>query len=341
VPGSAERAPLGIGRTSRRGTQKILTRKLCDAFENSESGASLVYRDAFERAQHDLSFLEAVRSTYVGDWDALDALWWQSHPTSIAPSGNRAPAVLLNELQHRVFSANGDAIGDEEVARSLHELKVQIQTERQAINDAVELASSNAATLLAPNSVEVITLNEPEPLPETPLPAAPGRKRFVILGCAAALIVGIFAGTQLNVGSVEATSTGSSSIPTPSAAKIPAFSVFDHPQQPEDIPALVLPDTFNLDSFRALNTGLSSPYGTATIFAARSSSNMVCLVVLGTGVDYLSTCSAEGEFPASGLRLWWPSALEYESDGVFSTLTSDSIAVLKPDGSLESGRTER
>lgn len=305
-------------------------------------GLSLVYQDACERAQHDPNFLETVRSSYTGHWDALDALWWRSHPTSIAPSGNQAPAILLSELQHRVFSVNGDAIGDEEAARSLHDLKAQIQTERQAIDDAVKLASSDAATRPAPVPLDLIMRNEPEPVPETPLPAAPGRKRFLVLGCTAALIVGVVAGTQLNIGGVEATSTGPSSNPTPSALKIAALSVFDQPQQPEDIPTLDLPKTFNRDSFRALNGDLSGPNETATIFAARSSSNMVCLVVLATGIDYLSTCATEGEFLASGLRLWWQSALDYEdAAGVFSTLDSDSIAVWKPDGTLESGGIAR
>ena len=150
------------------------------------------------------------------------------------------------------------------------------------------------------------------------------------------------AGTQLDMGSVEATSTGPSSSPTPSAAKIAALSVFDRPQQPEDIPALILPKTFNLDSFRALNGDLSGQNGAATIFSARSSSNMVCLVVLAAGVDYLSTCSTEGEFPAFGLRLWWVSTLDYEEpDGVPATLTSDSTAVWKPDGSIEFGGNGR
>lgn len=301
-----------------------------------------MYQNAFERAQHDLDFLETVRSMHTGDWDVLDALWWQSHPTSIAPSGNQAPAILLSELQHRVYSANGNAMGDEEAARSLHELKVQIQTEQQAIVNALELASSDATKRPAPPLPELIMLNEPEPIPEVPLHTAAGRKRFLILGCTAALIVGVVAGTQLNAGRVEATSPIPSSSPTPSSAKIAALSVFDRAQQPEDIPAPVLPNTFKLDSFRALNGNLSGQNEAATLFAARSSSNMVCLVVLATGIDYLSTCSTEGEFPASGLRLWWPQETVYEhADGTPSTFTSDSNAIWKTDGSIEFGGNGR
>lgn len=302
--------------------------------------------DAYQRAQRDATFLSALRAAHEGEWDVLDALWWEANPEEPASSGAASPTTRLRDLQRRVFSSDGDAVGDHAITRSMQELEAEIFTEREALHSALASVQSGLRTeFVIPDTHP----SEPpvDPMVDLPAPVVPTRRGrrsmfLVALGITVALLVGLAIGANMNAALVAAappsTASNASEVTTPTP--VAALSVFDRAQTPEDIPASAMPKELAFDSFRALGVAAGSADLTVTgnIYAARNDSNMVCLVVLLADDDYLSTCTLEENFPVTGLRLYWNSQLEFRKpDGTTVTPTVGSYAVWRPDSSLETG----
>ncbi|HAM28115.1 MAG TPA: hypothetical protein DCP11_15845 [Microbacteriaceae bacterium] len=166
--------------------------------------------DAYSRARRDPAFLEAVRKAYAGRRDVLNALWWMSHPAEAAPDGTPSPIDQLRDLQHRVFSADGDSAGDPHAILAIRDLEAELSAEREAITAAVQAADAGRDGHYFPSRTPVETAvgsaipDEPGfawTAEETVLPSE-GRTRnlLVILGIVAALAAGFVVGTQVSVG---------------------------------------------------------------------------------------------------------------------------------------------
>ncbi len=308
--------------------------------------------DAYERASSAPLFLDAVRGAHIGRWDVLDALWWESHPTDPAPSGVGAPAARLRDLQRRLFSAGGDAAGDASVAEAAQQLEAEIATERAAIQEAVTRAQLGLQEQPLKDRLEVTRLREPVPSPQLAVeeppsapPVAPRQRTLVpLFVVSVALVVGVVVGTQVGEGDVDAAPPTASPTSTVSAAPtvtlkigpIAPIAVFDAPQATKDIPLRAMPATFHPESFRILAERPPFVEGQhEAIYAARTTSNMICLVMIGAEPGYLSTCTLDAGFPATGLRLYWPGQITYQ-DEAGETVTSDieRSIVWNPDASL-------
>jgi len=181
---------------------------------------------------------------------------------------------------------------------------------------------------------------------------AGGRRMAVRVGVivgAAALVLGVVAGTQLDrlTGSAE---TGVPvTAPTvnpepllqadvlaakPVALETPAATVFDRPATPEDLPQMAgmgrMPVSFGGDPVdtRLLAT---RPDG-VEVFAARHGADLCLLIPTSPEPGYGATCTDDGRFPIEGLLL---------SDGARATpdggTTASIVAIWYPDGSLHLG----
>lgn len=310
--------------------------------------------DAYERALRDPLFLDAVRGAHVGRWNVLDALWWESHPADTAPSGVAAPAARLRDLQRRLFSAGGDAVGDASVADAAQQLEAEIATERVAIRDAIARASSGAvmpsgavaevAHLFRPAEGGPVDASASMPVP--PAPAAPSaaqkRSLAVLFSVIGALIAGVVVGIQLSDGTADASSPAPAPTPTVTLeiGPLPPVGIFDRFQTPEDVPTVVFPRNFDATSFRLLGEALQNEGDHQAIYAAKTTSNMVCLVVVPNDPAYVYTCALEADFPATGLRVNWAGDVPIES-GTGETLSAriERAVVWNIDGSLEWGST--
>ncbi len=98
--------------------------------------------EVYARALHDAAFLARVRAAYTGRHNVLDALWWLSRPLDAGPSGAPAPQVLVRELQRRVYSADADPAVTADEGRRLREALHAVETDRRAIDAAIEAASA-------------------------------------------------------------------------------------------------------------------------------------------------------------------------------------------------------
>lgn len=152
------------------------------------------------------------------------------------------------------------------------------------------------------------------------LAVRPARRRWVTAAAlVGALGIGVVAGAQLGAaqfpGAVAPTRPEASTAVTRAGEGAPpvlAVRVFARPQKPIDRPLVPLPEAFDPDSFRYLGSAgftdadsngvTDSPY-----YAARGAENMICLVAVPEGSNYLSTCTREEEYPQAGLRLSWQS----------------------------------
>jgi len=313
----------------------------------------------YARAQQDAKFLDRVRDAHGGRWDVLDALWWESRPLEVAPSGIPAPAAQLRELQRRLFSQGGDASGDHATTVLMRELETTISAERAAIKDAIEHAQSTSAGLPHHTDAEITDLFDLEQEPEAGISAstfpvssdapAPKRTLAVAFSIAAALVGGVVVGTQLTGGTADAAPPVASPSPTAppavtlNAGTLAPVGVFDRAQEAWDIPDLVLPLAFDVASLRSLNhhppeSGYQPP---AKMYAARMTSNLMCLVAVISADDYVSTCTLERNFPITGLRVYWKAPMETMpiEGGDTLSLPTDQHAVWSPDGSLMYGST--
>lgn len=241
------------------------------------------------------------------------------------------PQERLRALQRRAFAADGDAAGDPAVARAMAELRARLTDARPAHTtraagapdpepDPVEADVSGAAaesTTGEPDPAAPDPANPPTAPPDTPIPAGavggrPRRRR--VLGLAGAVVLGAAVGAcggaivrpGLPAPAPTADATGAADEP------LRAATVFTTLQTAKDIPLVAMPEAFIADSFRYLGSAgwtdadadgvIDSPY-----YAVRTTSDLICLVVVPEGSGYLSTCAPEAGYPASGLRLSWQS----------------------------------
>ncbi|MBB5642346.1 hypothetical protein [Cryobacterium roopkundense] len=124
---------------------------------------------------------------------------------------------------------------------------------------------------------------------------------------------------------------------TPAAG---AEQILDRPQTPLDIPLYAIPDSFEDDSYRLLGQrpGEAKASGTATLYAARTLTNLTCLVALGGTAGYLASCTEPARFPASGLRLYWSGTMDIGAPDEEAILQPmEMYAVWHADGTLEYG----
>jgi hypothetical protein len=326
--------------------------------------ADIQAEDAYGRARRDAAFLQRVRDAHTGRWDVLDALWWDSHPFEPAPSGTPAPAAELRELQRRLFSQDGDASGDHVTTALMRESEATISVERAEIQDAIHRAQSTSERHAHSTDADVECLSEVDRMPETGDPAAvappvmnpalsPKRNLAVAVGIVAAVIGGMAVGAQLTNGT-DAAPPGASPTPMNTASPVVmleaaplALAVFDRPQEPIDVPSVPMPEALDLESFRAIDAASSQlqngeagrhDHNLDRFFAARTTSHLVCLVAVVSSIDYLSTCTLENDFPATGLRLYWPGSFTMENaEGTVTTTAMERYTVWQPDGSLEGG----
>jgi hypothetical protein len=315
--------------------------------------------DVYGRAQRDPSFLNRVRDAHGGRWDVLDALWWESRPLDTAPSGIPAPAAELAELQRRLFSQGGDASGDHATTAMMRELERSISAERAAIKDAIERAQATSVGRPHQTDADISRLFDMEQEPEAgssapttaPVPGdapAPKRNLVVAFGIAAALVGGVVVGTQLTGGTADAAPPVASASPTARPAvtldvgTLAPVGVFDRAQETWDIPGFAMPIVFDAASFRNLNHFPESSFQPpAQIYAARMTSNLLCLVAVISPDDYVSTCALERDFPIAGLRVYWKSPMDQlpVEGGDPVPVSTEQHAVWSTDGSLEYGST--
>lgn len=228
-------------------------------------------------------------------------------------SDERADAARLAELQRIVFSPTPPPGVDLEASTAeLARLTARVPDASAPAAPPPQAAASSA------------------PAPSTPVP--PTRTpRLVVIASALVLAaaLGWLAGRW--TGPVAETS-GSATSETP---RVPpaALGIFDREAVAADVPPVPLRDTFLPESTRLLVPGLVEA---GSAFAARDRSGRVCVIVIGPldRPSYASTCSFEGEFPASGLRV----SMEVPRDAASVT---DLVAVWYPDGTSESAAFTR
>ena len=86
----------------------------------------------------------------------------------------------------------------------------------------------------------------------------------------------------------------------------------------------------------SMGSDSEGPAGTTFFYAARTTSNMVCLIVVAPTTNVLSTCALEQDFPSTGLRLYW------QSEGIFAdtgtpTGPVNAFIAWRLDGTVETG----
>lgn len=317
--------------------------------------------DAYSRALEDPVFLAAVATAYDGRYAVLDVLWWLSNPGESAPSGAVAPSTTVAELRRRIYSAAGDDVGDAGATHELRRLEQDLATEHRAAQHAVAAADTPRTSALVggPDLEELVTSThrngvhareelehlEEEPPQVTPHPTV--RTRILVAsGIVAALIVGLVVGAQLARPEADTSASGTPLVASSADAVLESFPVtaaeiFDRVQEPADVPTQKLPATFVQESLRVLMPARDSGSPTG-IFAARSSSHMICILVLLSDDEYASNCTVESEFPTTGLRIYWVEELEFQVDDQQTIAeTVDMSAIWKADGDFNVSGTGR
>ena len=305
--------------------------------------------DPYERALRDPDFLEAVRSHHTGSWDVPDALWWASHPLDVSPSGTAAPQAQVRALQRRVFAADADAAGDPGVHDELQRLEAEIARETAAIYAAVLAATVLDTVVLVADSgtgAALAVSGEPDDSDDLdagePAGPAPARYRRLLLaaGLTAAVLLGAFGGSRLSAATLPGAAPAPSA--TATAANTPpplALTIFQREPMPEDLPAVSLPAEFDASTVRQLGSMGSvdaDPAWTTYYYVARTTSKLVCLIVVPPATTFLSTCTLEQDFPSTGLRLYWQSEGTFGGTGT-STGPVNGFLTWRLDGSVEVG----
>ena len=303
--------------------------------------------DPYERALRDPEFLEAVRSHHTGSWDVPDALWWASHPLDVSPSGAAAPQAQVRALQRRVFAADADAAGDPGVHDELQRLEAEVARETAAIDAAVLAAVVlDAGPGVGPAlavSDEPASADDPDAgEPAGPDAPAPARHRRLLLaaGLTAAVLLGVFGGSRLPAATLPGAAPAPSATATAASTPPPlALTIFQREPMPEDLPAVSLPAEFDASTVRQLGSMGSvdaDPAWTTYYYVARTTSNLVCLIVVPPATTFLSTCTLEQDFPSTGLRLYWQSEGTFGGTGT-STGPVNGFLTWRLDGSVEVG----
>ena len=232
----------------------------------------------------------------------------------------------MNDLQQRVYAADGDAAGDPVIAAAVHQLVAEIATETAAIVLSVRAAEAHAGGDTAPPSLagadghnDVGTgpneLLDPSAGPAADEPdgaSARSTRRRVLLAAAlaGALTVGGLLGHQLTVGGSVVAGTSAPSVAAP-ATEPPLIADLDFvaEQAAHDVPTVMVGATFKPESFRYLGSaGWSDDgalVGPSPFYAARGTADMLCLVAVPESGGSVSTCALESGFPPLGLRLSW------------------------------------
>lgn len=275
--------------------------------------------DLYSRARNDPAFLHAVRDAYTGRHDALDALWWDAHPTDAAPSGTPSPAATLNELKHRLFAADGESLGDEAATQQMRDLEAQIASDQLAIHYAIAVAARGST---APPGTP-----DGEPRGEEHGASTPPASRRVMTllvasGMIAALVCGLIIGDRAR-----------GSAPN---APLAALDVFEREQALEDLPVQTMPKTLRTESFRELLPARFSWTG-HTVYVAMDLRDRVCLIALTSDQAHVSTCVPQEEFPEDGLVLSWSTDVgSQDLAGRVITDRAQLYVIWMPDGSVVS-----
>ncbi len=244
-------------------------------------------------------------------------------------------------------------MGNATVAVEAQELALQIASERAAIRDAIARTQAGQQEPQEAHT-EITHLFAPEDLPASaaiPVPEAPAsRKRTlaVLLGVLFALVAGVAVGAEFGGGHADASPTVPSATPpvTVSLGPLPPVAVFERPQVPEDIPGIEFQPYFDAASFRLLSGYSVSGEGVPSqvveaVYAAKTTSNMVCVVVVPTDPTYVYTCTLEGDFPSTGLRVHWADEAQIESATGTPVTRTERYVVWNVDQSVEWGSTGR
>ncbi|WEO76821.1 hypothetical protein BJQ94_15885 [Cryobacterium sp. SO2] len=224
------------------------------------------------------------------------------------------PHERLRALQRRVYAADGDAAGDAAVVRAMLELQAELAAEQPAVSDAVGPEPGRAADPADP-AVGLAPDSSTDPATESAAgePGPPPRRRVLLgAGLAGAVALGALLGGTVSM-AIRPTPPAPTDAATAAAGEpVPAAQVFTRLQTAKDVPLVAMPEAFAATSFRYLGSAgwtdadgdgvTDSPY-----YAARSNSDMICLVVVPEGSGYLSTCAPESAYPSAGLRLSWQS----------------------------------
>ncbi|WP_111718990.1 hypothetical protein [Homoserinimonas sp. OAct 916] len=337
----------------------------------SHTPASAHPAGVFARAQADAEFLERVRAAYTGRADVLDALWWHDHPLEVAPSGAEAPQVLVRELQRLAYSADVDPAAHAEATCRLSAARQAVDEDRAAVERAISSAdlpargaasniseattgsalvekseqrelghpqlperAAHAQTEIAPSSADT------GPAPRSPSTAPGihrrGRAAWIAGGLSAALIAGLFLGTQWD--GISAGLPSASPEPSADASTLGFAAIFDRTQNPYvDLPPVDLPIEFNAESSaRELFHGEGS-----SVYAVRTRFDSVCVVAIPPELTIQASCVPAKEFPPSGLTLNWSSdaGTPHQSDQLPEIY--DWTLTWLPDGTVEPALTVR
>ncbi|MDR6905587.1 hypothetical protein J2X63_001273 [Agromyces sp. 3263] len=227
---------------------------------------------------------------------------------------------------------------------------VELRSLREAEFGITSAEAHGADTVPRPVESVGVAASDDEPA-DAAVPKG-GRRVAVRVGVvvgAAALALGVVAGTQLDRLAGSAETGGPVAAPTvnpepllqadvlaakPVALETPAATVFDRPATPEDLPQMAgmgrMPVSFGGDPVdtRLLAT---RPDG-VEVFAARHGADLCLLIPTSPEPGYSATCTDDGRFPTDGLLL---------SDGARATpdggTTASIVALWYPDGSLHLG----
>ncbi|MEJ3404296.1 hypothetical protein WDJ51_06105 [Rathayibacter sp. YIM 133350] len=271
---------------------------------------------AYERVIADEALRRSVQQKFAGDGDVIDELWWVDHPDDAAPSGRESPLAQIRVLQRNAYAADGrDRDG---AAHQLAEAQKRRSMQRRFALEAVTAADAAVVLQSAamrgtaqgthPSS-EQASSSERESKPERDSKPAPASRGRIVLVAAAALAAGLLIGGAIGaalpkgVPSEASAPTGTSTSTEAAVDQAPAVaSIFDRPQEPNDLPAVALAPSFRSESFRLLSPG--DEFGPSA-YAARDDSGQVCLIVIPPERTYLSSCVLEGSIARAPLRLSW------------------------------------
>ncbi len=308
--------------------------------------------DPYERALGDPAFRARFAAAYRGDHDAMDALWWVTHPLEPSPRGVVAPAALRRDLQRAVYSAKtSEPGGSNPSAESLHALEASMAAERIEVARALELADVEDSISDSPSrrdtegdertrrekSAGSASGGRSVPADERPHRRIAIRRTLLV----ALLLVGALA---IGASGLLLRPVVDAALAEPSESA--GVAVFDRAQQPSDLPSetaiteLTYAD-IAIHSLRrlSLNPAIAAPEPTNRAYLARDLSDRVCLFVLDGVVAFAMACVTEEQFLVDGLRVVWTTSerLRLGDDPVDATRS----VTVEPNGSVASTLTPR
>lgn len=257
-----------------------------------------------------------LRSHYRGRHEVLNALWWRMHPLEPSPRGQVDPATARRELALEVFSRAAQPGLETELLR-LDEL---LERDERDLDDAIrrfhvesEQQSRAEAEAAGAEAAACAGRSGADPQGEQELEAsvwrmaegggAPRQTRWLVV--AAGLLVLAVATTSFALGGRLATSDRSVS-PSDSVLgeRDDPLARFDREQTEDDRPSAMLPFDYLEESTRRLLpgdlVGLSADY---VIFGARTTDDLVCLVLAFPDDRIASTCVSVEELRSDGVRV--------------------------------------